>query len=91
MKGTALKTVRFTTVENGNATIGPIVAWIAVRPNTTNAETLRDVTPDILRIFNDFQIPGVVIEWYEGEVSKLAGPALVSILVELHPLPYLWA
>ena len=73
IKHANLQMARFTTVENGNTTIGPIVTWIAVRPNTTNGETLRDVTPDILRILNDFQITGVVVEWYEGgSSSKLA-------------------
>lgn len=72
IKWSAFKTARFTTVADGKSTRGPIVLWIAVRPNTTNAEALRDVTPHILRIFSEFQIMDIVVEWYEGEVSRLS-------------------
>jgi len=85
IKCSALTTARFTTVADGNVTTGPDVVWIAVRPNTTKAEALRDVTPDILQIFTDSQITGIVVEWYEGEVSKLAGPALMSVVNRTHP------
>ncbi|KAI1796806.1 hypothetical protein LXA43DRAFT_1089876 [Ganoderma leucocontextum] len=38
LKYSALKTARFSTVEDGkDETLSPIVVWIAVRPNTTNA------------------------------------------------------
>lgn len=85
IKCSALEMARFTTVADGNVTTGPIVVWIAVRPNTTNAEALRDVTPDILRIFTDSQITDIVVEWYEGEVNKLAGPALMSVVNRTDP------
>ncbi|KAF8494846.1 hypothetical protein F5888DRAFT_1795001 [Russula emetica] len=67
LKYSALKTVRFSTVEDGKEeTFGPVVVWIAVRPNTTNAGAVHDATPDILHILADFQITDVVVEWYEG-------------------------
>ncbi|KIM38627.1 hypothetical protein M413DRAFT_29884 [Hebeloma cylindrosporum] len=49
-KHSALKTPRFSTVEDGNEKISrpPIVVCIAIRPNATNARAVRDVTPDIL-------------------------------------------
>ncbi|KAF6758906.1 hypothetical protein DFP72DRAFT_961530, partial [Ephemerocybe angulata] len=79
----ALKTARFSSVEDGKdeETLGPIVVWIAVRPNTTNAATVRDATPDILRILSDAQIIGVVVEWYEGTDERLAGggPPLMRV------------
>ncbi|KAF8325912.1 hypothetical protein F5887DRAFT_1065203 [Amanita rubescens] len=73
LKYSALKTVRFSTVEDGKEeeTFGPVVVWIAVRPNTTNAEAVHDATPDILHIIADFQITDVVVEWYEGSVERL--------------------
>jgi hypothetical protein len=72
LKYSALKTARFSTVEDGkDETLGPIVLWIAVRPNTTNAGAVRDATPDILHILADVQITGVVVEWYEASVVKL--------------------
>ncbi|KAI0258687.1 hypothetical protein BC834DRAFT_926442 [Gloeopeniophorella convolvens] len=76
----ALKTVRFSTVEDGKEeTFGPVVVWIAVRPNTTNAEAVRDAMPDILQILADFQITDVVVEWYKGSVERLVGPPLMSV------------
>ena len=69
---TALNTARFSTVEDGKGeTFGPVVVWIAVRPDTTNAKAVRDATPDILNILSDVQITDVVVEWYEGLVTRL--------------------
>ncbi|KAH9042942.1 hypothetical protein EDB83DRAFT_2507572 [Lactarius deliciosus] len=80
LKYSALKTVRFSTIEDGKEeTFGPVVVWIAVRPNTTNAGAVRDATPDILHILADFQITDVVVEWYEGSVERLADPPLMSV------------
>ena len=75
LKYSALKTARFLTVneEDGTETWSPTTVWIAVRPNTTNAAAVRDVTPDILQILNDAQVYGAVVEWYEGTVERLAG------------------
>ncbi|KAL6298522.1 hypothetical protein BKA93DRAFT_820354 [Sparassis latifolia] len=73
LKYSALKTACFSTVEDGKKTFGPVVVWIAVHPNTTNAEAVRDATPDILQILADFQITDVVVEWYEGSVERLFG------------------
>ncbi|KAJ3996782.1 hypothetical protein F5050DRAFT_46904 [Lentinula boryana] len=67
LKYSALKTARFLTVEDGgNKSFGPIIVWIAVRPDTTNAEEVRDATPDILQILADVQITDAVVEWCEG-------------------------
>ncbi|KAH9043505.1 hypothetical protein EDB83DRAFT_2507533 [Lactarius deliciosus] len=88
LKYSALKTVRFSTVEDGKEeTFGPVVVWIAVRPNTTNAGAVRDATPDILHILADFQITDVVVEWYEGSVERLAGPPLMSVEDNTSPSP----
>ena len=79
LKYSALKTVRFSTEDGEKETFGPVVVWIAVRPNTTNAGAVRDATPDILHILADAQITDVVVEWYEGSVKRLAGPPLMSV------------
>ena len=69
----ALKTTRFSTVEDGKEeTFGPVVVWIAIRPNTTDAGTVRDATPDILNILANAKITDVVVEWYEGSIQRLA-------------------
>ncbi|EIM84740.1 uncharacterized protein STEHIDRAFT_60563, partial [Stereum hirsutum FP-91666 SS1] len=67
----ALKTAKFLIVADGEERTGPIVIWIAVRPNTTNAGAVRDATPDILDVLTRAQITGVVVEWYEGSVVRL--------------------
>ncbi|TFK61877.1 hypothetical protein BDN72DRAFT_804714 [Pluteus cervinus] len=72
LKYSTLNTARFWTGEDGkDETRGPIVVWIAVRPNTTNAGAVRDATPEILHILDDAQVTGVVVEWYEGLVVRL--------------------
>lgn len=40
----ALKTARFSTVQDDKETFGTAVVWIAVRPNTTDARAVRDAT-----------------------------------------------
>lgn len=80
LKYSALKMVRFSTVEDGkDETLGPVVVWIAVRPNTTNAGAVRDATPDILHILADVRITDVIVEWYEASVVRLVGPPLMSV------------
>jgi hypothetical protein len=70
----ALTTARFSTVEDGKEpTLGPVVIWIAVRPNTAKPRDVCDATPDILQILAKFNITDVVIEWYEGLVVRLVG------------------
>ena len=76
----ALKTARFAIAEDGKEDkFGPVVVWIAVPPNTTNAGAVRDATPDILHVLADAQVTGVVVEWYEGSVQRLAGPPLMEV------------
>lgn len=80
LKYSALKTARFSTVEDGkDETIGPIVVWIALQPNTTNAGAVRDATPDILRILAEVQITDVVVERYEASVVRLVDSAPMSV------------
>ena len=80
LKYSAIKTARFSIVEDGGEeTFGPIVIWIAVRPKTTNVGAVRDATPDILDILTASQITSVVVEWYEGSVVRLAGRPLMRV------------
>lgn len=87
LKYSALKTVRFSTVEDGKEeTLGPVVVWIAVRPDTTSAEAVHDATPDILNILAESQIDNVTVEWYEGSVERLVGPPLMSVEDNTSPI-----
>ncbi|KAF8486823.1 hypothetical protein DFH94DRAFT_791066 [Russula ochroleuca] len=71
LKYSALKTVRFSTVEDGKEeTLGPVVVWIAVRPDTTSAEAIDNVT----------------VEWYEGSVERLVGPPLMNVEDNTSPI-----
>lgn len=80
LKYSMLKTVCFSTVKNGKEeTFGPVIVWIAIYPNTTNAGAIHDATPDILHILADTQITDVVIKWYKESVKRLAGPPLMSV------------
>ena len=89
IKYSALKTARFSTHdEDGKKTLGPIVIWIATHPNTTSAENARDASPDILHILKDHKVEGAVVEWYEGFVEKLSGPALMRVADETNPTHY---
>ncbi len=87
IKYSALKTARFLTLEDGeeDETVSPVVVWIAVRPNTTNAGDVRDATPDILRILADAAVHGVVVEWYEASVQRLVGPPLMKVEDNTNP------
>lgn len=89
IKHSALKTARFSTRgEDGKKTLGPIVIWIATHPNTTSAENARDASPDILHILEEHKVEGAVVEWYEGSVEKLSGPALMRVVDEINPTHY---
>ena len=89
IKYSALKTARFSTRnEDGEKTLGPIVIWIATHPHTTSAEMARDASPDILDILKEHKVEGAVVEWYEGSVEKLLGPALMRVVNEVNPTHY---
>ncbi|ODN72666.1 hypothetical protein L202_08106 [Cryptococcus amylolentus CBS 6039] len=83
LKYSALKAVRFSTrfstLEDEDETFGPVVVWIAVQPNTTNAGAVRDATPDILGILASANVTGIVVEWYKGSVQKLFGQLLMRV------------
>ncbi|KZT40624.1 hypothetical protein SISSUDRAFT_447516 [Sistotremastrum suecicum HHB10207 ss-3] len=78
IKYSAMMLVRFSIFECGEEGeaekedyLGPVVVWIAVRPDTADAVALRDATPDILDILAEAQITVVVIGWYEGSVERM--------------------
>ncbi|KEP47577.1 hypothetical protein V565_150820 [Rhizoctonia solani 123E] len=89
IKYSALKAARFSTCdEDGTKTLGPIVIWVATHPNTTSAENARDASPDILHILEEHKVEGAVVEWYEGSVEKLSGPALMRVVHKTNPTSY---
>lgn len=82
---------RFTTTfdETGeDGPLGPIVIWIATHPGTTSAQDAHDASPAILEILEAFKVMNAVVEWYEGVVEKLAGPALLRTTNDSNPTYY---
>jgi len=85
----AVKAARFSTLgEDGKETLGPVVIWIATHPTTTTAENAYDASPAILNLLETYEVKGAVVEWYEGVVEKLAGPALLRVANDTNPTYY---
>ena len=83
------KAVRFLTHgEDGKDTLGLVVVWIATHPGTTTAENAHDASLEILSLLQAKGVEGVVVEWYEGVVEKLGGPALLRVTGDTTPTHY---
>ncbi|KAK7453937.1 hypothetical protein VKT23_011449 [Stygiomarasmius scandens] len=86
----AIQTARFLTHgEDDNDYLGPIVIWIATYPTTTTAENAHDASQDILALLEANEVKGAVVEWYEGAVEKLSGPALLRVTDDTDPTHYI--
>jgi hypothetical protein len=80
----SINTARFLTVPNGEdvkeGTLGSVVIWISVYPDSTSADTAHEVSQEILRLLTDNGVDGVDVEWSEGVTSRLAAPALLPVV-----------
>jgi len=86
-----VKAARFTTTldETGkDGPLSPIVLWIATHPGTTTAKDAYNASPAILKILETYQVKDAVVEWYEGVVEKLTGPALLRATDDSNPTYY---
>jgi len=63
--------------EGGKGSLGPVVIWVGVKTGTTSSETAHEVSLEILGLLKDEGIEGVVIEWRESVLQRLAGPPLL--------------
>ena len=63
--------------EGGKGSLGPVVIWVGVKPGTTSSGTAHEVSLEILGLLKDKGIEGVVIEWRESVLQRLAGPPLL--------------
>ncbi|KAF8844164.1 hypothetical protein BDN67DRAFT_987988 [Paxillus ammoniavirescens] len=80
---TFIDIVRFIKVGEGE-TVGPIVLWIGVAPETLfgeDAHTLANGCPDLLK---EFGITGVEVEYRESIYTQSAGPALLKPVSNAH-------
>ncbi|KAG9017683.1 hypothetical protein FRB90_000273 [Tulasnella sp. 427] len=86
IKHSAFHPARFSTLDEDRQKImGPLVIWVATHPGTTTPEMARDVSPAVLSILVDHGIEGAVIEWIEGKVEPMTGPALMPTVENTNP------
>ncbi|CAE6503072.1 unnamed protein product [Rhizoctonia solani] len=84
-----VKAARFVTHgQDDRDTLGPIVIWIATHPTTTTAKDAYHASPPILNLLKTNGVEGVVVEWYEGALQELSGPALLRVTDTTNPTHY---
>ncbi|KAH9922522.1 uncharacterized protein B0H18DRAFT_935321 [Fomitopsis serialis] len=85
----AIHAARFVTHgEDGQESLSPVVIWIATHPNSTTAEDAHLASPDILSLLEANGVHGAVVEWFEGAVERLSGPALLRVTSGVDPTHY---
>ncbi|KAG2076256.1 hypothetical protein BDR04DRAFT_1045758 [Suillus decipiens] len=69
--------VRFFTHESPEeeemGSLGPVVIWVGVVPNSTSSDTAHNASQEILKLLQDHGVEDVVVEWRESVVQRLAG------------------
>lgn len=86
VKYSAFHPAFFSTLDDDKKKVmGPLVIWVATHPGTTSAKKARDVSPDVLSILVEHGIEGAVVEWIEGKVEPLVGPALMPTVENTNP------
>lgn len=78
----------FTHAEDGKGSLGPIVLWMATHPGTTTAQDAHDASPHIISLLEKVGVEGAVLEWFEGSIERLAGPALLRPTLDIDPTFY---
>ena len=85
----AIHTVCFVTHDkDGQDSLGPVVIWITTHPNTTTAEDTHHASPNILTLLEVNGVNSIMVEWFEGAVEKMSGPALLHITEDSDPTYY---
>ena len=83
-KSYSINTARFLTIPNGenvnDGTLGSVVIWISVYPDSTSADTAHEVSRKILQLLTDNGVDGIDVEWSEGITQRLAPPALLPVV-----------
>ena len=65
------------TEEGEEGSLGPVVIWVGVKPDTTSSETAHKVSQDILALLRANGIEDIEVEWREAVLQRLAGPPLL--------------
>lgn len=72
----SIDTVRFFTHgpigEDETGSLGPVVIWIGVQPNSTSPDTAHNVSHEILALLQKNKVDDTVVEWREAVVQRLA-------------------
>lgn len=81
---TTIDLVRFIKVSKGE-TVGPVVLWIGVIPDTLLGEDARNSAHECLDLFKGFDITDVEVEYRESIYTQSAGPQLLEPTFYLNP------
>ncbi|KAF8267671.1 hypothetical protein EI94DRAFT_1683645 [Lactarius quietus] len=71
--------------EEEKGSLGPVVIWIGVIPNSTSSDTAHDVSQEIFKLLKDRGVEDVVVEWREAVVQRLAGLPLMRHVDSINP------
>ncbi|KAJ7157107.1 hypothetical protein C8R46DRAFT_1225719 [Mycena filopes] len=63
---------------DGKGSLGPVVIWIGVAPNSTSADTAHEISQEILTLLRKNGVEDAVVEWREAVPQKLVGPPLMK-------------
>ena len=63
--------------EEEKGSLGPVVIWIGVRPESTSSDTAHEVSQEILALLLKNGVEDAVVEWREAVPQRLAGPPLL--------------
>ncbi|KAG8740970.1 hypothetical protein FRC10_003508 [Ceratobasidium sp. 414] len=64
--------------EEAEGSLGPVVIWVGVIPNSTSSDTAHDVSQEILKLLQDHGVEDAIVEWREAILQRLAGPPLMG-------------
>jgi len=81
---TTIDVVRFVKVGEGE-TVGPVVLWIGVAPDTLFEEDAHTAAHGCLDLLKEFEITDVEIEYRESIYTRLAGAKFLKPVSNFHP------
>ncbi|KAF8606171.1 hypothetical protein BDV93DRAFT_537141 [Ceratobasidium sp. AG-I] len=63
--------------EEAKGSLGPVVIWVGVLPESTSADAAHEVSQEILALLPKHGVEDAVVEWREAVPQRLAGPPLL--------------
>ena len=74
--------------EGKKGSLGPVVIWVGVIPNSTSSEAAHEASQEILALLRKNGVEDVVVEWCEAVVQRLTGPPLMRHVDSTDPTHY---